>query len=448
MLVLMGLARMGGVIKFIPAPVVVGFTAGIGVIIFVGQWSAFLGLPTPEGAHFHQRLWHLLQALPQTHGPTLGLALLSLALVWFAPRIPGFTRVPGPLSAMVVVTALQGALQLPGVATIGSTFGGIPTGLPEFALPEVSLAQVIMLIGPAFTIAMLGAIEALLSAVVADGMAGTRHDSNQELIGQGIANVVAPLFGGFAATGAIARTATNIRNGASSPLAGIVHALTLVAVLLFMAPLAADVPLAVLAAILFVVAWNMAEAKHFARLLQTAPRADKVILVITFVLTVFADLVVAVNVGMILAILHFLRRMADSVEAQPMGEAELQVELAQAGIGALPKGLLVVEIAGPMFFGAVENIERALAGIHLDPQALVIRLRRVPFMDITGIETLQQVVAALRKRGVTVVLCEANPRVGAKLRQAGVISEHRLGEYVERLADAVQSAINAIRATA
>jgi SulP family sulfate permease len=303
MLVLMGLARMGGVIKFIPAPVIVGFTAGIAVIIFVGQWSAFLGLPQPEGAHFHDKLWHLLQSLPQTHLPTLWLALLSLLLVGFSQRVPGLASIPGPLTAMAIATALQASLQLPGVATIGSAFGGIPTGLPEFSLPAISLSQLITLMGPAFTIAMLGAIEALLSAVVADRMSGTQHDANQELVGQGIANVVAPLFGGFAATGAIARTATNIRNGANSPLAGIVHALTLVAVLLFMAPLAADIPLAVLAAILFVVAWNMAETKHVVRLMKTASRAEKLILVMTFVLTVFADLVLAVGVGVALAVL-------------------------------------------------------------------------------------------------------------------------------------------------
>jgi SulP family sulfate permease len=303
MLVLMGLARMGGVIKFIPAPVIVGFTAGIAVIIFVGQWSAFLGLPQPEGAHFHDKLWHLLQSLPQTHLPTLWLTLLSLLLVGFSQRVPGLASIPGPLTAMAIATALQASLQLPGVATIGSAFGGIPTGLPEFSLPEISLSQLITLMGPAFTIAMLGAIEALLSAVVADRMSGTQHDANQELVGQGIANVVAPLFGGFAATGAIARTATNIRNGANSPLAGIVHALTLVAVLLFMAPLAADIPLAVLAAILFVVAWNMAETKHVVRLMKTASRAEKLILVMTFVLTVFADLVLAVGVGVALAVL-------------------------------------------------------------------------------------------------------------------------------------------------
>jgi SulP family sulfate permease len=440
----MGVARMGGVIKFIPAPVIVGFTAGIGVIIFVGQWRYFLGLPAVEGEHFHEKLWHLVQVLPQAHAATTGIALLSLALVIYANRLPGLKRVPGPLVAMVVATLLQAVLQLPGVATIGSAFGGIPTGLPSLTLPELSMAQVVTLIGPAFTIAMLGAIESLLSAVVADGMAGTKHDSNQELIGQGIANIAAPLFGGFAATGAIARTATNIRNGATSPLAGIVHALTLVAVLLFLAPLAASVPLAALAAILFVVAWNMSEVKHFAHILKTAPTADRAILVITFLLTVFADLVVAVNVGVILAILHFLRRMAEVVETQQVDAQELAAELQQHGLEHLPRGVMVYEIAGPMFFGAVENFERALLQTHTDPQTLIIRLRRVPFMDITGIQTLDEVTTKLRQRGVRVILCEANARVHAKLRRAGVLGrdsgEGHEERYAERFADALRLA--------
>ena len=438
MLLLMGLARMGGVIKFIPAPVVVGFTAGIGVIIFVGQWSEFFGLPKPVGEHFHEKLWHLLQSLPNTHLSTLSFALLGLLLVLLTPKIKFLARVPGPLVAMIVVTLLQMILHMPGVATIGSAFGGIPTGLPTFVVPEMSVPQIITLIGPAFTIAMLGAIEALLSAVVADGMSGTKHDSNQELIGQGLANIAVPFFGGFAATGAIARTATNIRNGATSPLAGIMHAITLIAVLLFLAPLASDIPLAVLAAILFVVAWNMSEVKHFAHLLKTAPIADRLILLITFVLTVFADLVVAVNVGMILAILHFLRRMSDAVETLPVDETELHTELARHGIQHLPPDLLVYEIAGPMFFGAVENFERALVQTQADPKTLIIRLRRVPFMDITGIQVLEEVMQKLRRRGIRVMLCEANERVLAKLQRAGVINEGSAEDYVDHLIDAIK----------
>lgn len=423
MLLLMGLARMGAVIRFIPMPVIVGFTAGIGVIIFIGQWPDFLGLPKPEGEHFHEKLWHLLQSLPEIHGPTVLLSVAGLVLVLLAPRIKVLARIPGPLIAMVAITVLQAVYPLPGVATIGSAFGGIPTGLPSFALPAMTLSQIIMLIGPAFTIAMLGAIEALLSAVVADGMAGTRHDSNQELIGQGIANIVVPLFGGFAATGAIARTATNIRNGANSPLAGITHTLVLVAVLLFLAPLASGIPLAVLAAILFVVAWNMSELPRCVQILKTAPMADRLILVITFLLTVFADLVVAVNVGVILAILHFLRRMSDSVETQQADPQALARELAHHGIGHLPDGVMVFDIAGPMFFGAVDNFEHALASTHTDPKALVIRLRQVPFMDMTGIQALQDAANKLHKRGVQIIFCEANERVLGKLERAGVIGE-------------------------
>ena len=436
-LLLMGLARMGSVIKFIPAPVIVGFTAGIAVIIFVGQWGDFLGLPKPGGEHFHDKAWRTLQALPQTHWPTAALALTSLVLVIYSPRIRGLAKIPGPLVAMVVATLIHIALDLPGVATIGTAFGGIPAGLPPIVLPDLSLTQMILLIGPAFTIAMLGAIESLLSAVVADGMTGTRHDSNQELIGQGIANIVAPLFAGFAATGAIARTATNIRNGATGPLAGLVHVATLIAVVLFLAPLASHIPLAALAAILFVVAWHMSEAQHFADILKKAPRADRAILVITFLLTVFADLVVAVNVGVILAILHFLRRMAEVVETREMDTQALQSELAQHGIERLPPGVMVYEIAGPMFFGAVENFERVLLQTHTDPKALIIRLRRVPFMDITGIGTLEAVIEKLRKRGIQVVLSEANTRVLGKLRRAGVTGKANGRDYAAHFIDAV-----------
>ena len=422
MLLLMGLTKLGGVIRFIPAPVIVGFTAGIGVIIFVGQWRYFLGLPAVTGEHFHEKLWHMLQVLPQAHWPTAALAVGSLAIVLLAPRLRLLKRIPGPLVAMVAATLLQATLHVPGVATIGSAFGGIPTGLPSLQFPDLSLSQVLMLMGPAFTIAMLGAIESLLSAVVADGMANTRHDSNQELVGQGIANIVVPLFGGFAATGAIARTATNIRNGATSPLAGVVHALTLVAVLLFLAPLASSIPLAALAAILFVVAWNMSEVKHFASMLRRAPLADRAILAITFLLTVFADLVVAVNVGVILAILHFMRRMSEAVETQPVDRRAIATALSELGVRELPPGLVVYEIAGPMFFGAVEKFERALLGTHTLPEALILRLDRVPFIDITGIQTLEEVIRDLQDRKVRVLLCEANPRVLGKLKTAGVLS--------------------------
>jgi len=428
-LLLMGLARMGAVIKFIPAPVIIGFTAGVGVIIFVGQCQDFFGLPKPASTHFHQKLWHLWVSLPRLHLATTLLAVASLLLILFSSRLRWLRRVPGPLTAMAAATLAQAVFQFEGVATIGSAFGGIPGGLPEFHLPSASPARVIELLGPAFTIAMLGAIESLLSAVVADGMAGTRHDSNQELIGQGLANIVTPLFGGFAATGAIARTATNIRNGGNSPLAGIVHALTLVAILLLLAPLAAHIPLAALAAILFVVAWNMSEVKHFIRMARRAPRADVAILLITFALTVFADLVVAVNIGVILAILQFMRRMAASVEVLQLGVQELKLELLNQGLFDLPDGLVVFEIDGPFFFGAVEHFEQALLSSHTDPRVLILRLRRVPFIDITGIHQLEAVIEKLQKRGVRVMLAEANARVAAKLARAGVFALLRESDY-------------------
>lgn len=422
-LLLLGITRLGAIIKFIPDPVIVGFTAGIGVVIWVGQWKDFFGLPQLSGEYFHEKLWHLLQALPNLHVATTLLAALSLFLVITTSRVPGFKRVPGPLIAMAVATAIQSIFHFDGVATIGSAFGGIPQGLPELGLPEITLSRVLDLIGPAFAIAMLGAIESLLSAVVADGMAGTRHDSNQELIGQGLANLATPLFGGFAATGAIARTATNIRNGGTSPLAGITHAVTLVLIILFLAPLASNIPLCALAAILFVVAYNMSELKHFKRMVQRAPRADVAILLITFSLTVFSDLVVAVNIGVILALLHFMRRMASSVEVQQVVEHELEAELRVNGDFHLPPGVLIYTIEGPLFFGAAETFERVLAQTHSDPSLLIIRLKRVPFMDITGLQTLEEVIQQLHKRNIVVKLCEANTTVFNKLSKAGILQE-------------------------
>ena len=440
-LVIMGLTRMGGVIKFIPMPVIVGFTAGIAVIIWVGQWRDFLGLPKVAGEHFHQKLVNLIEVLPQLHIPTTAMSLLSLLLVLFSTRVRGIKQVPGPLVALVAATALQALFHFDGIATIGTAFGGIPQGLPSFSFPRITLEQVIPLIGPAFTIAMLGAIESLLSAVVADGMTGTKHDSNQELIGQGLGNIVAPLFGGFASTGAIARTATNIRNGATSPLAGITHTVTLILVVVFMAPYAAHIPLACLAAILFVVAYNMSELKHFGHIVMSAPRADVAILLITFSLTVFADLVVAVNIGVILAILQFLRRMSETVEVQELATASLKTELQALGLDAIPKGLMIYEIDGPFFFGAVDKFQQVLMAIHAEPKVVILRLRRVPFMDITGIQTLEDVINKLHKRGVRTVLCEANDRVRSKLWKAGVVQLLGRQDFDDQFATALASAV-------
>ena len=422
MLFFFGLARLGAVIKFIPDPVIVGFTAGIAVVIWVGQWSYFLGLPSVHEAHFHGKLWHLLHLIPQYHLTTTLMALGSLVMVIYTSKIPGLKRVPGPLVALVIATALQAYYHFDGVATIGSAFGGIPRGLPSFQIPELSLARILELIGPAFTIALLGAIESLLSAVVADGMAGTRHDSNRELIGQGLANMVTPLFGGFAATGAIARTATNIRNGGNSPLAGNVHSVTLVIIILFLAPWAVDVPLACLAAILFVIAWNMSEVHHVIKIIQRAPRADVMILIVTFLLTVFVDLVVAVNIGVILAVLHFLLRMADSVEIEQQTTEQLAKECQQLNLPSLSSQVLVYSVEGPFFFGAAEIFERTLAVTHTDPKILIIRLRWVPLIDITGLQTLEEIIIDMQKRGIRVILSGAKPSVETKLRKAGILT--------------------------
>lgn len=441
MLLAMGMTKMGAVIKFIPSPVIVGFTTGIGVIIFVGQWKDFLGLPPVEGEHFHEKLLQLIQALPQFHPTTTALAMLSLLLVLFSSRIRGMSRVPGPLTAMVVVTVLQSSFQFQGVATIGSAFGGIPQGLPAFSMPTFTMTQIVQLMGPAFTIAMLGAIESLLSATVADGMAGTKHDPNQELVGQGLANIVTPLFGGFAATGAIARTATNIRNGGTSPLAGVTHTLTLVAVLLFLAPLASNIPLASLAAILFVVAYNMSELKHFFHLVARAPRADVAILLVTFALTVLVDLVAAVSIGVILAFMQFLRRMADTVDVQSLDAEDLKHDLKDLGLTRLPRDVLVYEIDGPFFFGAVENFESALKQTRSDPRVLIVRLHRVPFIDSSGLQAMDEVIQALQKRGVHVMLCEANERVRAKLWKYGVLDKLPADGYADRLSAHLAQAV-------
>lgn len=418
----LGIARLGSIIKFIPDPVIVGFTAGIAIIIWIGQWRDFFGLEAVTGQHFHEKIVSLFYLLPNFQVETTVLSILSLVLIIVTARTPVLKKIPGPLVALLVITIIQSIFQFDGVRTIGSAFGGIPPGLPEFSLPSFTWPQVIELIGPAFTIAMLGAIESLLSAVVADGMAGTRHDSNQELIGQGVANVIAPLFGGFAATGAIARSATNIRNGGNSPISGIVHSLVLVIILVLLAPLASRIPLCVLSAILFVVAWNMSEARHFTKILKKAPRADVAILLITFLLTVFADLVIAVNIGVIIATLHFLRRMASSVEVSTTSASQIDAELRHLALPKLPDSMLVYAIEGPFFFGAVESLERSLANTHTDPKYIIIRLKWVPFIDVTGLQTLEEVIEALHKRNVRVMLSGANARVRSKLRRAGIIA--------------------------
>ncbi|OGT41715.1 MAG: sodium-independent anion transporter [Gammaproteobacteria bacterium RIFCSPHIGHO2_12_FULL_37_34] len=419
-LLFMGFIKLGNVIKFIPDPVIVGFTSGIGFVIFMGEWKDFFGLSAsfPLDAHFHQKLVTLLQALPHLNLTTTFLACLSLLLIIITPKF--VKRIPGPLVAMIVVTFIQAIFQFKHVATLGSTFGSIPQQLPSFHFPNVTFSHILELMSSAFTIALLGAIESLLSATAADGMANTRHYSNMELIGQGLANIFTPLFGGFAATGAIARTATNIRNGGNSPIAAIIHSIFLLLVILLLAPLAFYIPLCTLAAILFVVAFNMSDTPHFMRILKNAPRYDVIVLLTTFFLTIFANLVVAVNIGVILAMLFFIRRMSQMVTIEQQFHEQIRSEVPGEMI-TLPKDIIIYAIQGPFFFGAAEKIEHALAITHTDPKKIIFRLKDVPFIDMTGLETFREVIDQYDKRGIKVYLCEANERVLRKLKKIGVM---------------------------
>ena len=401
------MAKLGTVIRFIPTPVIMGFTAGIGVTIWVGQWPYFFGFPQiPYMPHFHEKLWAMIQSLPYSDLPTLGIALLSLILLLVLPKIPYINKVPAPIVAMMVATVIQAVYQFPTVLTIGSAFGGIPQGLPEFSIPSLSFDKILTLIGPAFTIAMLGAIESLLSAVVADGMSGTKHESNTELFGQGLANIFAPLFGGIASTGAIARTATNIRQGGNSPIAGIVHAITLGSILLFLAPYAVYIPLASMAAILFVVSYNMSDAPRFIRMLILAPRPDQIILLLTFFLTIFTDLVVAVNVGVVLAVLQFMRKMVNTIDVHEASCAELSEQIKHEI--TLHPDIMVYTVEGPLFFGAISAFDRALSSIHKDPKYLIIRFVKVPFVDLTGLRILRGIIEELQKRDIEVLLSDVS----------------------------------------
>lgn len=421
MLLLMGVARLGSVIKYIPDPVIVGFTSGIAVIIWVGQWKDFFGLIPQMGAeHFHEKFWHLLQSLKDAQWETTFIGLLTLGVLLVPSKY--FKRVPSPLVAMVMATLIQWIFVFDNVATIGSTFGEIPQSLPQFAMPDVDFSKFIALLGPAFTIALLGAIESLLSAMVADGMSSTKHDSNQELIGQGVANIFAPLFGGFAATGALARTATNVRNGGNSPLAGLFHVLTLVVIVLLLAPLASHIPLSALAAILFVVAYNMSECGRFIRMLKTSPRADVIVLLMTFLLTVFGDLVIAVNIGVLLASLLFMKRMAETVSIERQEEDALAFETKNQTF-ALPKNTVVYTIEGPFFFGAAERLESLLASVHGQADILVIRLHKVPFIDATGLKSISNLIQICRRDQTRLVLSEPRSNVFKKFQLNGIIEE-------------------------
>jgi len=441
MLLAMGFSRLGAVLRYIPNPVIVGFTAGIGIVIAIGQIGPFLGLPAGGGVHTFDKAWHVLTHLQAVHGPTLLLGLASLAILIGLPRLRPLAKVPAALVALLFGGAVMALWQPEGVATIGSAFGGIPAGLPMPHLPDFPLDRIHQLIGPAFAIALLGAIESLMCAVVADGMIGARHNSNQELIGQGAANVLAPLFGGFAATGAIARTAANVRFGATSPIAGVTHALTLVAVLLLAAPLAAYIPLATLAAVLFLVAWNMSELPHLARMLRFAPRPDLFLLLTSLILTVFADLVLAVNVGVIMAALMFMHRMENSVQMGAEAEADLAAELQALGASSLPRDVVVFSIDGPFFFATADAFERSLATTGVKPRAVIIRLGRVPFMDYTAQQRLEAALRRFALKGVRVILTEGRPELRVHVERLDVIEPFGSARCADTLVEALALAL-------
>lgn len=414
-LIIFGLARMGALIKFIPYPVITGFTSGIAVIIFSGQVKDLLGLRMGTvPADLMDKWVSYWEHRGSVNLEAALVAVFSLVILLIWPRV---TRlVPAPFVAMVLATALVQIFHLP-VETIGSRFGAVPSTLPSPHWPTIPWSHLKDFISPAFTVALLAAIESLLSAVVADGMLGTRHKSNMELVAQGVANIGSAVFGGIPATGAIARTATNIRTGGRTPLAGITHSVTLLLVLTFLGKWAAMIPLCTLAAILVVVAYHMSEWRSFAGLLL-APRSDLVVLLLTFALTVFVDLTVAVQVGIVVASLLFMKRMSDITHVEGVTD-ELrdpkedpdditQVRMRKRFVGGyeIPTDVEVYQVNGPFFFGAAAKLEEVISEIAKSPKVLILRMRNVPAIDATGIYALERMVKKCKSEGTTVILTE------------------------------------------
>jgi sulfate permease, SulP family len=408
-LIVMGLARFGSFLKFIPYPVVTGFTAGIAVLIFSSQVKDFLGLSLGAVPPSFAAKWIAYAEAIETINPAAAaIATGSLAVLIFWPRVS--RRIPAPFVAMVLATLVVHWLDLP-VETIGSRFGAMPSSLPRPAFPDIPWHQVSQLVSPALTIALLAAIESLLSAVVADGMTGGRHKSNMELVAQGIANIGSVLFGGIPATGAIARTATNVRSGGRTPIAGMTHAVVLVLILVFFGRLASMIPLAVLAAILMMVSYHMSEWRSFRSLLR-APRSDIAVLLVTFVLTVLVDLTVAVQVGIVLAALLFMKRMAEVTsiegvtdELEDSLEEESSIDRRRARALA-SEGIEVYEVNGPFFFGAADKLRDVLGEVAKRPYAIVLRMRHVPAIDATGLHALLQFAKKCRHDGIELFISE------------------------------------------
>ena len=451
-LVAMGLLRFGAAIKFIPHPVVIGFTSGIALIIFSSQVKDFLGLEMGAvPVEFVEKWRAYAEHFASADLYVAGVALLALAIVVWWPRIS--TKVPSPFVALIVTTVLVKVMALP-VETIGSRFGEISATFPSPMLPALSWSQMMALVGPAFTIALLGGVESLLSAVVADGMIGSRHKSNIELVGQGVANIASAMIGGIPATGALARTATNVKSGGRTPVAGMVHAVTLLLITLFFGHWASLIPMATLAAILVVVAYNMSEWRIFVSEFR-GPKSDIAVLVTTFLLTVLVDLTVAIGVGMVLASFMFMKRMSEvsevnAIRGEMLGEGDADGEPSGDATGrtmdpriaALPKDVQVYEINGPFFFGAADRFKDALAEVGSRPKVLILRLRDVPAIDSTGLNALHDVVKRTRRDGTRVLLTEVRERVRR------VIERSRLGDLLEpdAITDTLDEALVSLRA--
>ena len=415
-LMLMAVTGLGSAVKYIPRPVTIGFTNGIAVLIASTQIKDFLGLETGAvPGEFLLRMRVLAYSLGSVSWPAVLLATGSLLVILLLPKLT--KRVPGSIVALVIATLAVAAFGL-SVETIGSKFGGIPTGLPHVSLPDVRPDLIVPLLPAAVTVAMLAAIESLLSAVVADGMSGDRHNSNVELLAQGIANLAVPFVGGIPATGAIARTATNIRSGARTPVSGIVHSLTLLAILLVAAPLARFIPLATLAAILFVVAYNMSEWREVRTILKLS-KADIVVWVMTFALTVLADLTVAVEIGMLFAALLYIYRVSQTTTVAPVTEEYIEdgrPHVLQDKL--LPPYVLVLRIHGPFLFGATEKLSEATIDIDSLPSIIILRLRNMTAIDATGLHELERLTERLRATGRTLLLCGARSQPEQLLRQS------------------------------
>ena len=441
LLVAMGLGRLGSVIKFIPHSLVVGFTTGIALIIFSSQVKDLLGLPIEKVPAEFVEKWRLyVQYLGQTNVWAAGIAVATATIAFVFPKIS--TKIPGALVAILIFTPLVQLFHLP-VDTIQTRFGDIPTSLPAPVMPQVSWAMLHELIRPAFTIAMLGAIESLLCAVVADSMAGGNHRSNTELVAQGLGNIGAALFGGIPATGAIARTATNIKNGGRTPIAGMTHALVLLLIMLFAGAWAKLIPLSVLAGILVYVSYNMSEWRTFRSILR-GQRADVMVLLTTFFLTVFFDLTVAIEIGMVLAAFLFIRRMAELGDIRPVegrvGELEEHADADSLQYYPIPPGVQVFELNGPLFFGVAHKFKEAMRRVSKPPKVLILRMRFVPTIDETGIHNLREFIRNMQARKVQVILSGVAPQLHTELDEAGLIGMVGADNVVSHISQAVTRA--------